>query len=188
MRRSVRALAAGLVCAACGGKTASSGKPAQVLDCTWLTGPNCWQAILPSVDSCVAASSATGTFSPDRTTCTYADGTVVSFASPVPMDPSSYLFDFTVSHAGATCLTVEQPSGLQMSLTSAGGTISYFETTSTTGDYGVTCPDGTRFENRGVPPACPAFFPGIATNALGTQVQLELTGAGIVPTTIFACQ
>jgi len=113
------------------------------LDCAWLAGDNCWKMTASAAASCLPDSNVSGTFSPDRKTCTYASGATVSFATapvlPLPDDPT---WDFTVSNGGTACLHyVENTSGI--SLTVAGQT--FHEAPVGSMGLAITCPDGKRY-------------------------------------------
>jgi hypothetical protein len=161
---------------------------AGVLDCSWMDGPNCWNALLPMLSSCVNTTQRFGTFSADRMTCTYDDGTTIKFDAPVPKQPSvdkADLWNLTIEKGGRTCLRLEEPAFGAMWLTTSAGL--FTATADPTAE--VTCPDGTYFTAPTIP-VCAHLFPSAspAWAEPDGRTQLELTGPAHMPLTLFDCQ
>src|SRR5262249_44493283 len=115
-RCSVWLLAAvGINCGSSGGPSGPSG----TLDCAWLAGDNCWKTTASAATSCLPPPSETGTFSADKSTCTYASGPVVTFTPPLvlPIPNSGATWNFTVANGTAPCLTYKQGVDKAMTLT-----------------------------------------------------------------------
>ena len=126
-------LLVGLLCYGCGSDEL----------CDWLTGDNCWKQSLVAAQACLPGEGVVGTFSADRSSCTYSDGTVVEFAAPVPPDSG----DFEVKQGGTLCVGLE---GLELGFrfTTSIGT---FENSSTDGkDFKFICPDGSQISGSDV--------------------------------------
>jgi hypothetical protein len=140
-RSGMRIFVLGLALAAC-------GKSSAPLDCAWLAGDNCWKATLAEASSCLPGSGPTGTFSPDRQSCSYTGSPQVTFTSAVPNPvPQDQLWNFTLAAAGQTCVKLEQPDGSTFRLTTSAGTV----TATTSGaDEVVTCPDGKSYAGDGL--------------------------------------
>ena len=121
----------------------SSGSgPSGTLDCAWLAGDNCWKTTASAAESCLPSSSETGTFSADKSTCTYASGVVVTFTPPLalPVPNTGATWNFSVAKGGAACLAYKEDAGKAMTLTVMGQT--FTESPSGAG-INVRCPDGT---------------------------------------------
>ena len=86
----------------------SSGGPSGTLDCAWGAGDNCWKTTASAAQSCLPSPSETGTFSADRSTCTYATGPVVTFTPPLtlPVPTSGATWNFTVANGATPCLSL----------------------------------------------------------------------------------
>jgi hypothetical protein len=63
------------------------GPTSGVFDCVLVTGSNCWKTVIAAAEGCLPPSSAQGKLSADGKTCTYASGSVVTFASPLILGP-----------------------------------------------------------------------------------------------------
>jgi hypothetical protein len=102
--------------AACGGSSP--------LTCEVLSDPsNCWAEGALALAECLPPD-AEGTLEPDRASCTFDDGSVVVFDSPLPMsDWDLEEFAFTVARDGATCARFVDTFQNRMELTAAGGTV-----------------------------------------------------------------
>jgi hypothetical protein len=94
-----------------GGTATTAG--ALPVGCEWFAGPNCWKAAVAEATTCVDGNSE-GTFNADRSVCTYQDGTVIAFATPLPDDgyPEG-AWNFSITSNGATCAEFEHlgPTG-----------------------------------------------------------------------------
>ncbi len=130
-------LALVLSSASCGGDDEGS---AQAVTCEWFQAENCWKQMVAEATACFD-SSAEGTFDATGTQCTYPDGTLVSFASPLPEDVDvDQMWNFTVESGGSQCLHFEElESGLRLS--TASGT---FEQTVSGSNVVIACPSGER--------------------------------------------
>jgi hypothetical protein len=163
------AAAALLIAAAAGGCGGDADDAPTPIDCAWLAGDNCWRASAAAATACTDAA-ATGTLDGTTTTCSYADGTAVRFATSLGaslQDPTSW--DFTVVSSTATaCARYVQSGPASATLTTRLGSLSM----SRAGDPMVlTCPDGSRFGMAwDVAATCPdlagwtmTHFPGTGT-------------------------
>lgn len=135
---------AGLACSSSGG-----GSGGQSLDCAYLAGDNCWKTTAAQASSCLPPSSDIGTLSADGTTCTYASGAVVTFASalvlPIPTDGTAK-WNFTVTGAdGQSCLAYKDDPNAGITLTVQGQTVK--ETEPGGLSVAMVCPDGTTRSN-----------------------------------------
>ncbi len=121
------------------------------IDCSWFAGPNCWKDSVAAAYTCVAPD-ATGTFDAARETCTYADGTTVRFAEPVPGSLENYdwRFDIGPASGGSACMSFaeqEDASGSEVELVTSLGTFREVTTLSDTdGTLRIECPDGVRYQ------------------------------------------
>jgi hypothetical protein len=144
------------------------------LDCSWAAGANCWKASVDRAAVCLPQSSAQGTLSSDGGTCTYSDGTVVTFATALTVGSMPRIPSFTVSTGANVCLKYEHPSDNKAIFTTAGGSITV--SLSAQGVFSITCPDHGVFAgpSSGLL-SCPNDVPGIELG-LG----LSATDAGSV--------
>ncbi len=182
--------------AACGGSS-SSGKK---LDCAYLAGDNCWKTTAAAATSCLPADSEVGTLSADGKTCTYASGTVVTFASalvlPLP-DTGSTNWNFTVTGAdGQPCLAYKDDGNGGLTLTVQGQSVKE----GAAGGLGVslTCPDGTTYSNSNAFElfSCPdagflGGLPGATWSDTSTSISLALlatSSGGDSGLSVFSCQ
>lgn len=107
---------------------------AVAMDCAWLSGSNCWKDSLAAAQLCLPADTEEGIFDAIHGSCTYADGTLVSFVEPG--------WDVVVSRDGVTCLAfVELNPGYRLE-TSAG--VLEFEATDPAEPVTCHCPDGSQ--------------------------------------------
>jgi hypothetical protein len=158
-----------------------------LLDCAFLTAPNCWQTAAATADSCVPEMNMLGTLSADGTMCVYPSGTVVTFQSPVVLNGRSSLAPFTVATGSVTCVSYAQPAADESSLTTDAGTVT-LSVEDDGGVLGLTCPDGTMYAGPfAALSTCPNAVPGYNSAAGGLmaedgatmdQLTLSLTGTG----------
>jgi hypothetical protein len=183
-----------MVALGCGGGTADDGKGSLAgapLDCAWLASNNCWKTTVAAAASCVPDPSTRGTLSADGTTCTYASGTTVDFATPVvlPID-SEPPWHFTVTTAGQQCLTYDADPNSDLALNVQGMSISE---KSAGLSLQITCPDGSQYA---APNAfdllqCDDFFtdaPGNEDSGTDTSVSLGLLDGTSMPLQVFDCE
>jgi hypothetical protein len=125
---------------ACGSST--NDKP---LDCAWLTSSaNCYQSVSAPAQSCLPTG--TGTFSADMTSCTWADGSAVTFETAVTLPlPEDGLPSFSVTHGQSPCIKIHRdPAGGTFAVTTSAGT---FTETNTSTALTFTCPDGVNYSS-----------------------------------------
>jgi hypothetical protein len=186
-------LSAGLLgFAGCGG-----GSGPATLTCAWLAGDNCWKQTVASAAACLPATSDTGTFSADNSTCTYASGQVITFTPPLPTPiDGSGDFDVTITNGGQQCLHYkDNPTGF--TLTVMGQTVTEG---GSGGGFGlqITCPDGTSVSNPNAlslldcgADAGATFggLPGKATGWTDTSLSFSLIGASgtAASAQVFSC-
>ena len=114
--------------------------------CPWLSGDNCWKASLEASAPCLHGDDEQGAFSADGTTCTYADGVVLTFDPP--LNPGVDDFEslhVTGTRDGATCLEFtyeDTESHTTFELSTSLGT---YNETGTRAGVDVSCPDGTGY-------------------------------------------
>lgn len=141
MRKLPVLLALALLASACGGDEDESGS----LDCAWFANEdNCWRETIRAAASCLPAADATGLFSEDLATCSYADGAVVRFASPLgelPVYDDDQGWDFSIQRGAATCVAVHEREGV-LQVESSNGRVRVEETEM---GMAVVCPDGKRY-------------------------------------------
>jgi hypothetical protein len=102
---------------------------------------NCWNTAIAEAQACVPQTA--GTFGSDDQTCTFADGTIVTFDVPVtfPIDVSKVNPSLAVTKGGAQCArAVHKVTGLTFMLVTKSGT--YGAVVSLSGET-LTCGDGT---------------------------------------------
>jgi hypothetical protein len=87
-----------LVLAGCGGAGHAE------LTCAMLADPNnCWAAAAAEATNCLAMHATTGVLSADRTTCTWSDGSTLTFDVPLPMTTMDLdHLSFTVNAPGCS--------------------------------------------------------------------------------------
>jgi len=126
------------------GDGSGAGQPdgsTNTLTCAWLQGENCWTQLLASVSQCVDPGM--GALATDRSSCSYASGKTVTFATAVPVDVTSYSWDFEVRSGSSLCVGLHEV-GKNFTVDSSANTFTY-ESVGTSG-IRITCPDGSRFE------------------------------------------
>jgi hypothetical protein len=134
-----------------------------MLDCAWASGNNCWKTAIATAASCLPPSAQQGTFSGDGKTCTYASGTVVTFAGPLGQGS---IPSFTVTSGSKMCLGFQMSAigGIEVTLTTPGGALTY-AVEKASGTVTITCPDGAMFSGLAASlSGCPGF-PGFETAA-----------------------
>jgi hypothetical protein len=149
MRALVR-LAAWLPCAAVtivvAGCGSSSAPPGNTIDCTFLSANNCWKTTVQAAATCLPAKTdPPGTLSADNTTCTFANGIVVTFDSPIVLpSPAGSMpaWNFSVTNNGGPCLRLQESDANHKVVTTTAGKVSV---TTDPDSYGITCPDGTSY-------------------------------------------
>ncbi len=151
MPRSLVLTSTCLLVAACGGLRATSadeggdGTQMDALDCAWVESQNCWRDAVDATRSCVPDEDLTATLSADRLSCTYDDGSEVTFDRPVAADPIDTDWSFELRTNGQSCVSYTDTSvGADAALevvTSAG--LIHME--GSYDDLTVTCPDGSAF-------------------------------------------
>jgi len=122
----------------------SDGGSGSPLTCQTLSpAGNCWRSAVAEAYACMPEDSADdGTFSADRTSCTYAEGQTLAFKKAVPLDPDfDYVWDITVTNGGTQCAHFLSNDTVN-ALTTASGTVSFTQTGSS---VTLTCADGSRF-------------------------------------------
>jgi hypothetical protein len=179
----------------CGSSTGGSSSAS--LDCAWLAGDNCWKTTATQAQSCLPPPSASGTFSADKSMCTYAAGPVVMFTPPLVLpvsdDPT---WNFTVLNGSSPCLSYREDASKTITLTVMGQTF-----TESSAGLGLTvkCPDGTSYSNSNALQllSCPGGFfgglPGISWSGSTTSLSAGLINtsgdpdAGDQSVQIFSC-
>ncbi|WP_373049516.1 hypothetical protein [Vulgatibacter sp.] len=142
MQKLTYALALALLASACGGDEDAPKK----LTCEWFDQPdNCWRQVALAASSCLPAPDDAGTFSADRTSCSYEDGFAISFTEPVPrpLPEDGHDWNFTATRDGADCFAARSTGGESSSsqaITTHAGTAKIEATVSS---VTVTCPDGS---------------------------------------------
>jgi hypothetical protein len=178
---------AALVLAAC----SSSGSSAVTLDCAYLaSADNCWKQSVAAAATCVPSASAVGTLSADKKTCTYADGTVVTF-DPA-FDPTAKSGSFTITSGGKQCLHFQGQEGAGLTLTTSLGT--FQEAVTGVGGVTLTCPDGSAHAGDGFSLlSCPSDggsfggLPGTQTNS-STSPTFSLLNGPTGTLLLFSCK
>lgn len=168
---------------------------AEALSCEFFEADNCWREALLEAAACVPGSEDRGMFNADLTSCTYADGSTVTFDEPAQVPQGDeVLWDFTVSTPSAeACASFYDDTELgsgsgSIELTTASGTVteSLVGTTLT-----VTCPEGDRYRGSSFSLLqCDDLFtdlPGRSTAWSDTSLSFSLSGTGEDPLPIFAC-
>jgi len=125
-----------LFCCAC-------AEPDGPLTCQWFHDDNCWKTAIEEVTACVPAASVAGLLDPDRTSCTYPDGTTV--VMDLPSADNGDVLTFQVTGDGEPCLEgrwILQAPLSEISLTTTSGTFTYREDETTAS---ITCHGGRTF-------------------------------------------
>ncbi|MDQ3367527.1 MAG: hypothetical protein M3680_19065 [Myxococcota bacterium] len=171
---------------------AGAGDPpagAGQLTCAMLAAPTrCWQVALAEVAACAPGEGEVGTLSSDRTSCTYADGSHVAFATP-PSTTSDPDWDFTLTTDDALCAAVVVPSGrddARWTVTTASGPVVF--------EYGETvrlsCRDGEVFAMSSLAYLeCGfKFAPGDVTRVTDDHVSFSLHGGATGSVPVVRCE
>jgi hypothetical protein len=113
-----------------------------------LSGNNCWKTTLEPAKACLPAKTdPPGKLSADNTTCTFANGTIVTFDSPLALpipQGSMPAWNFSVTNNGGPCLRVQQSDATHEVVTSAAGTVRVAGDANT---FNIACPDGTSYSS-----------------------------------------
>jgi hypothetical protein len=195
VRRLLLGAALGALALGCGGGDddgagALAGAP---LDCAWLASDNCWKTTVAAAASCVPDRSTSGTLSADGKTCTYASGTSVDFAKPLPVPlvfDDEPAWDFTVTTAGEQCLTYDAEPNSDLTLDVRGMT---FSERSQGLSLQVTCPDGSQYAAANAFDLfnCEDLFtdaPGNEDSHSDTSVNFGLLNGTSTPLQVFDCE
>ncbi len=157
------------------------GGPKEI-SCDWFEGDNCWKKSVAAAVACIPTGE-TGVLSADRTSCSYSDNTLVTFANAVPETaPGSYAWDLSITKGGATCASF-------LDLTSNGGgdfrletSLGVFRKDGDNPNEGsnvvFTCPDGEYQIDFLDALDCVDSFPGFGASATPTSASLSFLGAG----------
>lgn len=166
-------LAAAGALAACDG-----GSSGPAVDCTWFADDNCWKASVRAAAACAEGGATAGTLSTDLRECTFPDGAVITFDTPVPLADGtameSWTARFTLTKNGAQCLRLdEETRGVTLDTT-----LGTFHEAASSSDVSFTCPDGTA-GHMGAMAALGCGFgslPGILKTWSTTSVSVSLSG------------
>jgi hypothetical protein len=176
------------------GNGSSAGGSSGTLDCAWLASDNCYKTTLAAAMCADAPGTpAGGTLSADGSTCTYANGKVVTFNPPLVLplsDPPTW--SFTVTMNGAMCMQYTNHPQQGIVLTTSAGTASE----SPAGGMTITCPNGVSYTASGgnglALLGCDGGItdlPGSIWGSTATSVDLQLLGSGGTSAfAVFTCQ
>jgi hypothetical protein len=145
------------------------------LTCDWFAGENCWKDGIVEAAACLPGG--TATFSGDRASCEYADGTTVTFGEAVPTsDPGMYAWQLEVTDASdAFCASFAvTPDGYE--IVSASGTVEMIQAGY---DEDVVCQDATEVHSDnalGLQECDPATVPGTLTDWAGGTFTFSISG------------
>lgn len=164
--------------AACGGSND--------LTCKQLADPsNCWAKAASEATACIAMRTTPGSFAADRSSCTWSDGTMVTFDAPLPnatMDLDHLSFDVT----GPACSwSFTDTFHNHMELTVGDKT----ETaTLANGTFTLGCDDGTDYSTAfsNLFKCSPAPAPTDGFSVTATMFQFTISAAN-APTPLFTC-
>jgi hypothetical protein len=92
-----------------GSLSAAGCDDAESIGCDWFSGANCWKESVAAANTCLSEQES-GVFNGDRTQCTYPDGSVITFATPVPSMSTmgDYVWDFSIDKGGSTCASFRE--------------------------------------------------------------------------------
>lgn len=187
MARRATWIVGGWFLVGCGGGGGTAG---QALDCAWLESNNCWKALLASAQICVPPTAESGTLSADRSSCTYASGPVLTFlpATVYPL-PDNWLWEFTISRQGQTCLHHNEiADNNDFDLEVNGQT--FKQRAVGAAGMSLTCPDGSVYFTANVLPlfSCPnpAGFPITGHSVSSTGASFSF-GDGVNSVEAFSC-
>jgi hypothetical protein len=114
-----------------------------IFDCALVAGDNCWKTTIAAGAGCLPPGTAKGALSADDKTCTYATGTVVTFASPLFVGATPNLSSFAIATGGSPCLRIDVLTNGSTSTTSAGAVS--LSVDKSAGMLTLTCPSGAAF-------------------------------------------
>lgn len=117
------------------------------LTCAVLQDPtNCWAEAAAAAAACLPPPSEVGVLAPDRGSCSFSDGTLVVFDTPLPTDNFDLeRFAFTVETNGSACARFVDTFQNRMELT-AGGTTVVSELHAGS-EFHLHCGDGTTYSS-----------------------------------------
>lgn len=155
--------------------------------CDWFAGDNCFKQSVEAAAQCGHEPSEHGTLSVDGLSCTFADGTEITFGRTVfEAGEDDYLWDFEITRNGVFCMSFTEPEeGFTELVTSLGTANIAREGMS----LQLTCPDGSSYT---VPNAmdlmsCLEDLPGHTVGHSSSYVSLSLMGGGSVDQHLFTC-
>jgi hypothetical protein len=164
----------------------STGDAPTPIDCTWFAADNCWKETAAAAVACTDQA-AIGTFNGDTTTCTYADGTSLAFATAANVSQSSdQPWSFAITSAsGTTCLEYRETDDSRVVKTSLG---TYREDTVGL-TWQITCPDGNRYEIGALDAlGCDwSTLPGYASTSSGGTISFALLGTSLADASLWSC-
>lgn len=106
---------------------------------------NCWASAAAAAAECLPLVTEVGVLQPDRASCTFSDGTVVVFDTPLPNDTSDLeRLGFTIETNGVECARFVDTFENRMELTADGQTV--VSELHSGQDFHLHCPDGTDYE------------------------------------------
>jgi hypothetical protein len=158
------------------------------------SSPSCWEDAVVAAAGCLPSAAQTGTLSADGTTCAYASGATVTFASRVTDGNAPP--DFSIANGGEPCVHVQWFSG-GIVLTTAAGMTTFVEAD---GEASLTCADGGLVSGpMDVIAECPAMLPAVSITVVsdsdaggvdaGFAVAAVVSGGGLeAPAELFDCR
>ncbi len=119
------------------------------MSCEWLTSDNCWKKAVAKASSC-APGNGIATFDEQRSSCSYAGGSLFDFEGTVAsLDPGEIhvpIMDHRlVGSDGRPCYTAKILGVGEVAI-DVSGQVYLFQNLSLT-SYRLTCPDGTSYQN-----------------------------------------
>ncbi len=176
--RSARAV---VVLAACGGSSSE-------LTCKLLADPtNCWAAATAEATTCLAMHATPGTLSADRTSCTWSDGSRVTFDAALPQSTAALdHLTFTVTAPGCTWSFTDTFKN-HMELTVGGKT--EIAELQAGGTFELSCDNGTSYTTSFqtlFTCQAPARAPTDGFDVEATSFQFTLSAVN-APTPLFTC-
>ena len=160
------------------------------IGCDWFSGDNCWKASLEAAAGCFHADDDKGVLAADGRSCTFPDGTEISFHETVDLAHLDTMrWDFSITSNGQFCLSFREPDAETRELETVLGT--YREEVINSG-LQYTCPSGQRYKvlranNLLSCDDWKSILPGVQVLWSETGLSFSFKGGPQGTTSVFAC-
>jgi len=153
------------------------------IGCGWFEDDNCWKQSVETAYQCLPDSELKGTLNSEATSCTYEDGTEITFKSPIQFENFDYEWDFEITKNDELCMAFDEKNRVKLTTS-----IGVFEETSDSNVH-ISCPNGKEYKINGFKMLeCDwSSLPGSSSSAFNSSANFSFMGAGEENKTVFNC-